>query len=247
MKKLYEESSVQAIADAIRSKTNKTDKMTVGEMSGEVDGIDLDAAYQSIIDGTIEELVSDKITQIPGYLLQGSAVRKISLPKMRTIDNICEFRKLNSLEEVYLPELVSMASYNFMSCPNLKDSVFPKLETINTYCFSSSQFTNQITLDFPRLKEMKGDCVFYEAGQYLKAMILRRSDQVCTLDGNYIFGGYSTGNKIYIYVPKALMDQYNTDTIWSRWFNTYKSFVLRALEDYTVDGTTTGALDESKI
>ena len=46
----------------------------------------------------------------------------------------------------------------------------------------------------------------------------------------------------YIYVPRALVDSYKVATNWA----TYAA-QFRALEDYTVDGTVTGDLDESKI
>ena len=46
----------------------------------------------------------------------------------------------------------------------------------------------------------------------------------------------------YIYVPAALVDSYKAATNWSNF-----AAQFRALEDYTVDGTTTGALDPTKI
>lgn len=46
----------------------------------------------------------------------------------------------------------------------------------------------------------------------------------------------------YIYVPRALVDTYKAATNWSTIADQF-----RALEDYTVDGTITGELDESKI
>lgn len=46
----------------------------------------------------------------------------------------------------------------------------------------------------------------------------------------------------YIYVPSALITGYKAATNWSAYASQF-----RALESYTVDGTTTGAFDESKI
>jgi hypothetical protein len=46
----------------------------------------------------------------------------------------------------------------------------------------------------------------------------------------------------YVYVPRSLVDSYKSATNWSTYANQF-----RALEDYTVDGTITGELDESKI
>ena len=46
----------------------------------------------------------------------------------------------------------------------------------------------------------------------------------------------------YIYVPRALVDSYKTASKWSTYANQF-----RALEDYTVDGTINGELDETKV
>ena len=70
----------------------------------------------------------------------------------------------------------------------------------------------------------------------LKALILR-SEEICEL------GGTNNFNKIvYFYVPKALVSSYQSAKNWSTFASQF-----RALEDYTVDGTITGELDESKI
>ena len=76
----------------------------------------------------------------------------------------------------------------------------------------------------------------------LKTLVLR-SDAVVTLENtNALTSTLIANGSGYIYVPSALIDSYRTATNWA----TY-SAQFRALEDYTVDGTTTGALDETKI
>lgn len=93
----------------------------------------------------------------------------------------------------------------------------------------------------------------------LAALILRNTDSLCIL-GDDAFGRAEktviqnnsitrvyTSNLIskgagYIYVPRALIEDYKATENWSAYASQF-----RALEDYTVDGTTTGELDESKI
>ena len=58
-----------------------------------------------------------------------------------------------------------------------------------------------------------------------------------TLNGTAISKGAG-----YIYVPRNLVDSYKAETNWSAYAEQ-----IRALEDYTVDGTITGDLDETKI
>lgn len=50
----------------------------------------------------------------------------------------------------------------------------------------------------------------------------------------------------YVYVPRNLIPSYQTATNWATIYAN-KPNVFRALEDYTVDGTTTGDIDESKM
>ena len=75
-------------------------------------------------------------------------------------------------------------------------------------------------------------------------ILILRSATMCTLSSTNAFSStpIKSGGTGYIYVPRALVDSYKAATNWS----TYAA-QFRALEDYTVDGTTTGELDETKI
>ena len=44
-------------------------------------------------------------------------------------------------------------------------------------------------------------------------------------------------------MPRALIEEYKADANWS----SFELIQFRALEDYTVDGTIMGELDETKI
>jgi hypothetical protein len=88
----------------------------------------------------------------------------------------------------------------------------------------------------------------------LVALVLRNKSLVTLANTNALANCYHingnanttynpTGAKDgYIYVPAALVDTYKAASNWS----TYAS-QIRALEDYTVDGTITGELDETKV
>ena len=75
----------------------------------------------------------------------------------------------------------------------------------------------------------------------LKAVVLRSELGVCTASSDPLISNQS-GGVCYIYVPSALIEQYKVATNWTVYASQF-----RVLEDYTVDGTITGALDESKI
>ena len=81
----------------------------------------------------------------------------------------------------------------------------------------------------------------------LKALVLR-SSIVATLANSLNAINNTPINKGsgYVYVRRNLIQSYQTATNWSVLYANQPN-MFRALEDYTVDGTITGALDESKI
>ena len=95
-------------------------------------------------------------------------------------------------------------------------------------------------LDFPLVTSIAGNA--FALCKSLTTVILRKNS-VCELTGTGAFTdtpiGKGTG---YIYVPSALVDSYKTATNWSTYADQF-----RALESYTIDGTTTGALDPTKV
>ena len=77
--------------------------------------------------------------------------------------------------------------------------------------------------------------------------LILRSENLCILSAINAFSNSAIGAG-YIYVPRALLSDDDATKDYRRasnWANFSTQF--RALEDYTVDGTITGELDESKI
>lgn len=70
----------------------------------------------------------------------------------------------------------------------------------------------------------------------LKTMIIR-SEIVCEINNNL-----GISSKPIVYVRRVLVDAFKAHTHWQT-----LAGEIRALEDYTVDGTIYGDLDESKI
>ena len=132
----------------------------------------------------------------------------------------------------------------FANCTSLVSAVFPAVTQIGhaswSVCFGGS--TKLKCLDFH--SAVKFTPCFANCNA-LVAVILR-SNTICTLSsapsGNTNFGAPISAGTGYFYVPSSLYDTYVAATNW----NTIPD-QIRKLEDYTVDGTTTGELDESKI
>ena len=195
-------------------------------------------------------------TRIRGNTFQscGSLV-SADFPKVTLIDSYA-FNGCSKLTSVNFPNATSVGQLAFGSCKKLESVVFRSATSI-----ASSSFQNCTILeiaDFPKATSI-GASVFSSCSS-LKAVILR-SETMCTLSNTNAFSGcyhiLGTVNSTYnpngdkdgyVYVPRALLSDtdetmdYRRATNWS----TY-STQFRALEDYTVDGTITGALDPNKI
>lgn len=151
----------------------------------------------------------------------------------------------NALKTVSFPVLEQAYSYAFYYCQSLTTVCFPKLKTTGSYTFGAC--SSLASADLPLAETLAG-YTFYNCTS-LTALILRKTDAICTASSaswcssscplHYNYSGTLSG---YIYVPSALIDTYKTATNWSSY-----AAKFRALEDYTVDGTTTGALDSTKI
>ena len=178
-----------------------------------------------------------------------TGITTANFPNLQSIGSSM-FNYCYSLKDVNFPAVTSIGTYAFERCIELTTIDFPKTKTVGTYAFSNCY--KLLSLDFSVLESI-GNYTFYKCSQF-KSLIIR-SEKVCALSNInaftecYHFNGTvnSTYNPDglkdgYIYVPRALVEDYKEATNWSTFATQF-----RALEDYTVDGTTTGALDESKI
>ena len=161
-----------------------------------------------------------------------SSLTTVSLPAATSIgDNA--FTSCNSLATVVLPAATSIGSYVFYNCSSLTTVSLPAATSIGSNAFYYCE--KLTTVDLPMATSIGAYvCASCSA---LKALIIR-TGQVCSLDADL---GYGT-DSCYIYVPRALINDYKAATNWAKYADKF-----RALEDYTVDGTTTGELDTTKI
>lgn len=165
-----------------------------------------------------------------------------------------EKSQLDALIDGSITEISSDAEtvrgYAFYACTQLKTAIFRSASTLGWY--GLYQCLEAVTVDFLVLTKIESNA--FLNCRSLTALLIR-NESMCTLgnsnafnscchilgtvDSTYNPDGLKDG---YIYVPAALVDTYKTATNWSTYADQF-----RALEDYTVDGTITGELDESKI
>ena len=149
------------------------------------------------------------------------------------------FENCTNLTDIDLPNVTNMSSGVFSKCSSLANIDLPKSTSIGSALFSNC--TKLTTVNAPNAT-MIDNYAFSNCGS-LKSVILR-GETMCTLSSTYAFNNCTniSNGTGYIYVPRALVDTYKSATNWTTFADQF-----RALEDYTVDGTITGALDESKI
>lgn len=235
--------AINALTTYANEVTGKSDETLSDAVESLVDGYGGggDSVWNKILDGTVTEIVdSDGIVKS----IRGSAFQycpdltSVDFPTVTSIGGNAFYCCYN-LTSVNFPTVTSIGNSAFKSCSNLTSANFPAVTSIGTSAFNHC---SKLTLvDFPAATSI-GSSVFGSCSK-LTTLILKKSDSICTLSNTNAFDNTliksGTG---YIYVPRALVDSYKAATNWS----TYAA-QFRALEDYTVDGTITGALDSNKI
>ncbi len=165
-----------------------------------------------------------------------SALTSVNFPNVITLGT--NAFSGSGIRSAYLPEITTLSNYTFQYCASLEDVDIPKATSIGQYSFDSCKALT--TLDLPLVQSI-GNYAFLNCAS-LTSLILRNST-MCSLSnvGAFQLTPIEAGTG-YIYVPFLLLEEYQNATNW----NVFRG-QFRALEDYTVDGTTTGALDETKI
>ena len=172
-------------------------------------------------------------------LSNNSNITSLNLPLLTQI-GYSGFASCRQLQSVNLPLLQAVPTFGFSTDDSLKSIVLPLATSIGRQGFAGcSRLT---TADFPLVTAIFDTYNFNNCSK-LTSLILRNTTKVATLGNTNAFNSTPIASGTgYIYVPAALKSQYEAATNWSRF-----AAQFRALEDYTVDGTTTGALDPTKI
>ena len=135
--KLYRESAVQNIADAIRQKNGLSSVYKVSQMAQAV----LDLRTSGI------ELITSS---------QRNNLTEISSSDFTTVGD-CAFASCSNLTTAEFPECSTIGFFAFNGCSKLSSISFPKCKTIKAYAFS--QCNSLINVSFPEVTDL-GNSVF---------------------------------------------------------------------------------------
>jgi hypothetical protein len=206
-------------------------QVTVNVSGGEENRLD------EILNGTITTIDSN-VTKIISYGCYGiRTLTSVNLPKCNSIGSYA-FRGCDYLATINAPKVTSLGSYGFFGT-KITEVIFPLTESVPSNCFYTCSALEKA--DFGVAKSIAASS-FYGCSK-LSALILRKTEAICTLSNANAIQSAGVGKGTgYVYVPSALIETYKAATNWSTFADQF-----RALEDYTVDGTVSGELDESKI
>ena len=205
-------------------------------------------------DTALERLYAPNLTEVQTSAFHTcSSLSDATLGPLETVGNY-GFAYCNSLPQSDVPfgSLETVGSYGFRECAQFVSIVAPKLSSIGTGAFYGCSNLERFDLGggLTAVPSVGIGSNAFAGCTKNNHFVIRYTGGVYPLAGNTAFGSAKstplgpTGAG-YFYFPRDLVASYKTATNWKGWSN--KDTRFRALEDYTVDGTVTGALDPTKI
>ena len=224
----------------------------------------LGSVSRKLLSGTLKGIVvNDTVTQIGAYAMSGLPdVTGINFSKLTKVDsNGCKGMK--ALNSINLPVCTKVSEYAFQYAGTNNaegfDAYLPSVNsTVGTHCFhysnvkiaklpkatalgqSSFESCNKLKIVYLKDVNYITDYAFRSSSQ-LKAVVIAKVSPPNLYSIGFDGSTIKSGNG-YVYVPRDSVNTYKTATNWSNFAEK-----IRALEDYTVDGTIDGDLDETKI
>lgn len=199
---LIEASTMSNIANAIRAKTKKSDLILPRNMATEIEGIEVGGSYDllnSVINKTVTDIVIN--TDIGSYAFFSCG--KINPIFGDNCDRIREyaFQNCGGLTEINTNKVTVISSNAFIGLNKLTKAILPNVVELNNGVFANCKKITEVILRSSTICNLKS------TGAFLNTPIAQ-----------------GTG---YIYVPKALLEQYKVATNWTLYATQF-----RAIEDY---------------
>ena len=233
---------------------------TGGGVPGGGGGDDSVSAEDALVARTLTEYSNDSVESVGKYVFYNHpSLTAVDFPVVTSVGDYA-FQQCSSLTTANFPAATSVGTYAFQNCSKLTTANFPVATSVGTYAFHGcSKLT---TVNFPVATSIDNyafrDCtslttvdlsaaasvgIYAFTGCSSLTTLILRSKTIAKLSNTSALNNTPIVNGTgYIYIPRGLVDTYESNSTW----RTY-SAQFRALEDYTVDGTITGALDETKI
>lgn len=217
--------TIQSVKTKIQGLIDKSNEATGGSDTDLTTAIDSLIANQGggIDETFFKSLLEGSITELT--IGEGCYIRQYG------------FYRYTKLTKLTLSKSCYLNNYAFSNCTGLTE-IRGRCGTIGQRAFESCTALVKVDLDY--ITQFAG--VPFSGCTALKSLVLRQTTSVPLTDtGTYSKILYNLPN-VWVYVPRDMLSSYTSSTYWKS-----HSSQIRVLEDYTVDGTIMGELDESKI
>ena len=234
------------IANAIRTKTGTTDKISLEDMPAKIAAIESGGDTRmedGLVTRTITEYSNNRVESIGSYaFLYCSRLTSVSFPAATKI-GVQAFQCCSRLTSVSFPAATTISAYAFQSCSSLTSVSFPKVTTIGSYAFS--RCSRLTSVSFPKVTRI-GDqafayCSSLTSVSFPKVTTISKSafqccsslttlyltgSSLCSLAASTAFTSTGIGfSKGYIYVPSSLVASYKAATNWAFFSNRIYSYL----------------------
>lgn len=213
--KLYNETDIEAIADAIRGKNGSSDTYTVSQMAQAIDDIPSgggDNDIDNLLTNTLTEYVGSASSVRDYAFYNNTALESVELTGNTTI-GASAFRGCTGLTNFSLLGRCSRVAgyvFNGVKCPIvLRDAGEIGTESFRSYSGSA--------VDIGQETAWFGTGVFNSAAN-LATLVLRKTSGVIAINNINVlastpFASGGTGGTLY--VPQSLISSYQSATNWS--------------------------------
>lgn len=184
------------------------------------------------------ELKLPNLQSIKGsYSIYNTGLKSLDFPKLTNLERD-SIKSNHDIVYANLPNAIGSETgyykgFAFSNSSQLTEINIPKVQYLNSLGFESCY--NLPKLDLPSVNQIENKSYEHPFGSCWKltTLILRANQVVQLTDSTKLFndcpinnGGYN-GRQGYIYVPKALLEDYKVATNWSVYADRF-----RAIEDY---------------
>lgn len=223
------QADLAAVADAIRAKGGTPDALAFPD--GFVDAV---GAIQTggmdylemLLNNTLTDYSNDSVTTIRNSaFLNCTNLVSVSFKNAIKIE-LSAFSGCTSLSHAEFPACTLVMGSSFYSCSSLTEINFPALRGAAIGGYAMKNCTNLKKADLGENLTIMYEQAFYGCTS-LDTLILR-SKSVCSINAtNTLFGTPIESGTGYVYVPRALVEEYKAATNWAAYVDQ-----IRAIEDY---------------
>ena len=254
-----------AICDAIRAKTGSAAAINHQDIPAAIAAIETSGGITDIIARSITELRDDSILTVGSYgLAYCSDLQEVDLPSCTTLNtyafaSIGASARRANINLSAVKQIVSSSCFKGAYINRLNLGAVTKIGIASVENFTCKTLLmprlSNLAQNLSMIKELKlidlgvvSDLSTISNAAFTASVVmLRNSGGVATLSSLNTFlnqAAIKSGTGA-ILVPRDLITTYQAATNWVTLYEAGTQFL--AVEDYTVDGTLTGAADEDKI